>query len=93
MSMGLIPPPLRNDCFAMPQGAFWTPVDAALAHLHANLQPITNVESVAVGDGVGRVLAGPAIALRAHPPAANAAVDGFVSVSYTHLTLPTIYSV
>ena len=78
MSMGLIPPPLRNDCFAMPQGAFWTPVDAALAHLHANLQPITNVESVAVGDGVGRVLAGPAIALRAHPPAANAAVDGFV---------------
>ncbi|MEL6641805.1 MAG: molybdenum cofactor synthesis domain-containing protein [Pseudomonadota bacterium] len=78
MTMGLIPPPLRNDCFAMPQGAFWTPVDAALAHLQANLQPVTGVESVTVGDGVGRVLAGPAIALRAHPPAPNAAVDGYV---------------
>lgn len=75
--MGLIPPPLRNDCFAMPQGAYWTPVDTALAHLQANLQAATGVESVSVGDGLGRVLAGPAIALRAHPPAANAAVDGY----------------
>ncbi|MEL6571708.1 MAG: gephyrin-like molybdotransferase Glp [Pseudomonadota bacterium] len=77
MSMSLIPPPLRNDCFAMPQGAHWTPVDTALAHLQANMQPATGVESVAVGDAVGRILAGPAIALRAHPPAANAAVDGY----------------
>lgn len=77
MTMGLIPPPLRNDCFAMPQGAHWTPVDAALAHLRAHIQPVTGVESVPVAEAVGRILAGPAIALRSHPPAANAAVDGY----------------
>ena len=77
MTMGLIPPPLRNDCFAMPQGAHWTPVDTALAHLRANLQPVTGVECVSVAEGKGRILAGPAIALRAHPPEPNSAVDGY----------------
>ena len=77
MTMGLIPPPLRNDCFAMPQGADWTPVDTALAHLRANLQPVTGVEGIALSAARGRILAGPAIALRPHPPAANAAVDGY----------------
>lgn len=75
--MGLLPPPLRNDCFAMPQGATWTPVADALAHLQANLQPVTGVEGITLVAGRGRILAGPAIALQAHPPAANAAVDGY----------------
>ena len=77
MTMGLIPPPLRNDCFAMPQGAHWTPVSDALAHLRTKLQPITGAKGVALADGTDRILAGPAIALRAHPPATNAAVDGY----------------
>lgn len=75
--MGLIPPPLRNDCFAMPQGAHWTPVSDALAHLRARLQPVTGAKGVPLADGTDRILAGPAIALRAHPPATNAAVDGY----------------
>ena len=37
----LAPPPLRNDCFAMPQGAYWTPVDDALAHLQQELRAVT----------------------------------------------------
>lgn len=75
--MGLIPPPLRNDCFAMPPGAEWTPVDDALAHLKQHLQSATGVECVDVSNGVDRILAGPTLALRAHPPQSNAAVDGY----------------
>lgn len=77
MTMGLIPPPLRNDCFALPQGAHWTPVSDALAHLRANLRPICGPKGVPLTDGTDRILAGPAIALRAHPPATNSAVDGY----------------
>lgn len=77
MTMGLIPPPLRNDCFAMPQGAHWTPVADALAHLRAKLQPIIGAKGVPLAEGTDRILAGPSIALRAHPPATNAAVDGY----------------
>ncbi len=29
----LAPPPLKNDCFAMPQGAHWTPVAGAQDHM------------------------------------------------------------
>jgi len=73
----LQPPPLRNDCFAMPQGAHWTPVDDALAHLRAHLAPVTSTQVVALQDAHGRYLAEDVKALRAHPPAPNAAVDGY----------------
>lgn len=75
--MSLVPPPLRNDCFAMPQGAHWTPVSEALLHLRTKLHPITGAVGMPIADAADRVLAGPAIALRAHPPATNAAVDGY----------------
>ena len=61
----------------MPQGAHWTPVSDALAHLRASLQPMTRTQGVPVTDGTDRILAGPSIALRAHPPTTNAAVDGY----------------
>lgn len=77
MTMGIIPPPLRNDCFAMPQGAHWTPVADALTHLRTKLHPLCGVEGVPLAQATGRILAGPAIALRAHPPSTNAAVDGY----------------
>lgn len=73
----LAPPPLQNDCFAMPQGANWTPVDDALKHLHDNLTPITGTHVSPVQDAAQRILAIDAIAQRAHPPTANAAVDGY----------------
>jgi len=70
-------PPLRNDCFAMPQGAHWTPVDDALAHLRGNLTAVSGTETVDLSQASGRFLAGDVVALRAHPPAANSAVDGY----------------
>lgn len=73
----LVPPRLRNDCFAMPQGVDWVPVDAALARLRAALTPVTGVEAMPVAQAGGRVLAEVAIARRSNPPRANAAVDGY----------------
>ncbi|KJZ18046.1 molybdopterin-binding protein [Loktanella sp. S4079] len=76
-SSALTPPPLRNDCFAMPQGAHWTPVDIALDHLRDHLQPVTGTEQCALGECIGRLLAHDVTALRSHPPAPNSAVDGY----------------
>ena len=38
---------------------------------------VTGIEIVPVGDAAGRILAEDATARRAHPPAPNAAVDGY----------------
>ncbi len=73
----LVPPPLKNDCFAMPQGAYWTPVDDALAHLKAQLRSVTGTEDLPVSEAAGRFLAQDVKAMRSHPPAPNAAVDGY----------------
>ncbi|MFT6775324.1 MAG: molybdopterin molybdotransferase [Paracoccaceae bacterium] len=73
----MIPPDLPNDCFALPPGVDWTPVDDALARLRAALRPITGAEDLATGDAAGRFLSAPVIALRANPPHANSAVDGY----------------
>ncbi len=74
---GLVPPRLRNDCFAMPQGVAWVPVDDALARLRAALHAVTASEPVPVAQAMGRVLAEPVTARRSNPPAANSAVDGY----------------
>ncbi|MEO1276212.1 MAG: gephyrin-like molybdotransferase Glp [Pseudomonadota bacterium] len=78
-------PPLKNDCFAMPPGVAWTPVDEALARLRAGLGPVVAPERVALDAALGRVLARPVIARRSHPPYANAAVDGY---ALAHAALP-----
>lgn len=72
-----VPPPLKNDCFALPPGVHWTPVDEALEMLKARLAPVTASETIALSDALGRVLAAPVTAPRAHPPHANCAVDGY----------------
>lgn len=72
-----LPPRLRDDCFAMPQGVSWVPVDEALSRLKDALGPVVPRERVAVADASGRVLAEPPVARRANPPAANSAVDGY----------------
>ncbi|ATG38376.1 gephyrin-like molybdotransferase Glp [Phaeobacter piscinae] len=75
--MTLAPPPLRNDCFALPAGVDWTPVDVALDHLRQNLTAVTAVESVSLAASLGRVLAEDVLAARSNPPQANTAVDGY----------------
>jgi molybdopterin molybdotransferase len=71
------PPRLKNDCFAMPQGIDWVPVDDALDRLRGALRPITGTEPCPVMEAAGRVLAQNVVARRGHPPAANSAVDGY----------------
>ncbi len=68
---------LRDDCFALPPGVDWTPVDEALGLLRAGMRCVTGVEQVALAEAAGRILAEPVIARRSNPHAANSAIDGF----------------
>ncbi|MBM9593326.1 molybdopterin-binding protein [Roseitranquillus sediminis] len=74
---GSVHPRLGNDCFALPPGVDWTPVDEALARLRGSLSCVTGAEAVPIAAAEGRVLVAAARADRANPPAANAAVDGY----------------
>ncbi|MFO6464490.1 molybdopterin-binding protein [Jannaschia sp. KMU-145] len=76
--------PAASDCFALPPGVAWTPVETALATLRDSLSLVTDVQEVPVEQAAGRILAAPVAALRANPPAANAAVDGW---GFAHATL------
>ena len=71
------PPPLRDDCFALPAGVDWTPVDDALALLQDRLHPVVAMEDCDLSGALGRVLAADVIAKRSNPPQANTAVDGY----------------
>ncbi|MEO1549287.1 MAG: gephyrin-like molybdotransferase Glp, partial [Pseudomonadota bacterium] len=78
-------PRLKNDCFALPPGVTWTPVDQALERLRSALHPIVTLEERALGQALGCILAQDVRAPRAHPPAANTAVDGY---GFAHASLP-----
>ncbi|QBY02174.1 molybdopterin molybdenumtransferase MoeA [Rhodophyticola sp. CCM32] len=73
----LIPPPLQNDCFALPPGVDWTPVPTALSRLRATLRPVVGQEIVPLARANTRRLATELHAKRANPPRPNSAVDGF----------------
>ena len=73
----LKPPRLKNDCFALPPGVDWTPVDEALQRLRERLHIVVGSETVPLEQAGGRVLARNAVARRSNPPAANSAVDGY----------------
>jgi molybdopterin molybdotransferase len=68
---------LRDDCFALPPGIDWTPVDQALGLLRAGMRCVTGIEEVALAEAAGRILAAPVVARRSNPPAANSAIDGY----------------
>ncbi|MEM9973084.1 MAG: molybdopterin-binding protein [Pseudomonadota bacterium] len=71
------PRALRNDCFALPQGVDWVPVDDALDQLRREMHAVTAPESCDLERAGGRILAEDVRAARSHPPHANAAVDGY----------------
>ncbi|RKF14629.1 molybdopterin molybdenumtransferase MoeA [Roseovarius spongiae] len=73
----LDPPPLRDDCFALPAGVHWTPVDEALTALRAGLHRVVGAENLPLDAAAGRVLAEDVRARRSNPPAPNSAVDGY----------------
>ena len=77
MTDTLVPPPLRDDCFALPAGVEWTPVEDALALLEQRLTPVVSTEQVPLAQALDRVLARDVVAKRSNPPQANSAVDGY----------------
>lgn len=70
-------PKLNNDCFALPPGVNWVPVEQALATLHNGLSPVVGTEQANLHMLSGRILATDIVAVRSNPPAANSAVDGY----------------
>jgi molybdopterin molybdotransferase len=78
------PPSLKDDCFALPPGVNWTPVDKALALLQERLNCVVGTETLPVGDVAGRMAAGQVMAKRNNPPTANSAVDGY---GFAHASL------
>ena len=74
---GLVPPPLHNDCFALPAGVDWTPVDQALGLLRDRLKVVVSSKIIELNQSLGQVLAADVVAQRSNPPEANSAVDGY----------------
>lgn len=70
-------PELANDCFALPEGVDWVPVDDALSLLRENLSTVVGCDEVLATDAQMRVLASDHTAKRSNPPAANSAIDGY----------------
>lgn len=68
---------LADDCFALPPGVDWTPVDEALARLRSGLSCVVGTEEVALQAAAGAILAEPVRALRPNPAHANSAIDGY----------------
>ncbi|HHS89632.1 MAG TPA: bifunctional molybdopterin-guanine dinucleotide biosynthesis adaptor protein MobB/molybdopterin molybdotransferase MoeA [Rhodobacteraceae bacterium] len=79
-------PPLRDDCFALPDGVDWIPVDDALSMLRDRLGPVGEAAEIPVAQSLGRVLGEDVRAPRANPPAANSAVDGY---GFAHAAIGT----
>lgn len=61
-------PKLSNDCFALPPGVHWTPVDETLASLRERVQVVAGIETVSTVAAGGRVLAQDVLANRDNPP-------------------------
>ncbi len=68
---------VRNDCFALPKGVNWVPVDEALDRLRQAMNGVVGTSEIKVSDADGRILAAPVFAARSNPPAANSAIDGY----------------
>jgi molybdopterin molybdotransferase len=85
---------LRNDCFALPPGVNWTPVEEALERLRSRLHPVVGVDqAVPLAQANGRILASDVTAPRAHPPSNNSAVDGYAfagPIDQVPCTLPLV---
>ena len=66
---------LSQDCFA--SGAEILSIDDAVAAITTRLSPVADVETVALLDADGRVLADDVVATVSVPPFTNSAVDGY----------------
>ena len=58
----------RDDCFALPPGVDWMPVDDAIARLRDGLAPVADAETVPLGRRRGAASSRRRGRARAHPP-------------------------
>ncbi|MFQ3355440.1 MAG: molybdopterin molybdotransferase [Paracoccaceae bacterium] len=70
-------PILDNDCFSLPKGVRWIPVEDALDRLQESLHSVVKTEWVNLDQATNRVLSENIFATRSSPPSDNSAVDGF----------------
>lgn len=70
-------PTLANDCFALPEGVEWTPVEDALSALRERVSVVVKTEQISTLKAGGRVLAVDVVAQRSSPPYENSAMDGY----------------
>ena len=66
---------LSDDCFAF--GGPMMAVDEAVAIIAARVTPVQDIETVALAEADGRILAGDISAPLPLPPFTNSAVDGY----------------
>ena len=71
------PSKIKDDCFALPKGINWCPVDTALEKLKSGLQILTKENLISVEKSEGFVVSQPISALISNPNFSNSAVDGF----------------
>ena len=71
------PPPLKNDCFALPPGVHWTPVEEAHRRLRSAMVCVTSIETLDIEAAAGRFAANDIQAIRPNPASSNSAVDGY----------------
>ncbi len=64
-----------DDCFAIDHRLL--PLAEALALIADRVSPVTGIETIALADAAGRVLAEPLVAPLTQPPFNNSAMDGF----------------
>lgn len=66
---------LSDDCFAF--GGALLPLAEAQARIAAQFRPVAGIETVALRDAIGRILASDVTASMDLPPQPNSAVDGY----------------
>ena len=66
-----------DDCFALPKGVKWSPVDTALEKLKNGLSIIPKENLQPVEKSVGFIISKPCYAQISNPNFSNSAVDGY----------------
>ena len=68
---------IKDDCFALPKGINWCPVDTALEKLKNGLSILPEEKFVPLEESLGFIISQPIYALISNPNFSNSAVDGY----------------
>ena len=68
---------IKDNCFALPKGVDWCPVDTALEKLKSGLQILPKEKFIPVEKSEGFIISQPTYALISNPTFSNSAVDGY----------------